>query len=60
MAFLAVHLMQSQPALLYLVPSCLGGMVILGKVKGELKELWGGSNRIKKCDKIVASVRSLF
>ena len=61
MAFLAVHLMQTgQPALLYLVPAVLGAMVILGKVKGELKELWQGSNRIKKCDKIVSSVRSLF
>ena len=61
MAFLAVHLMQTgQPALLYLVPAVLGAMVILGKVKGELKELWKGSNRIKKCDKIVSSVRSLF
>lgn len=59
MAFLAVHLMQmGQPALLYLCPACLGGMVILGKVKGELNELWNGSNRIKKCDKIIASVRS--
>ena len=61
MAFLAVHLMETgQPALLYLCPACLGGMVILGKVKGELNELWNGSNRIKKCDKIIASVRSLF
>ena len=61
MAFLAVHLMQTgQPALLYLVPAVLGAMVILGKVKGELRELWQGSNRIKKCDKIVSSVRSLF
>ena len=61
MAFLAVHLMQTgQPPLLYLVPACLGGMVVLGKVKGELNELWRGSNRIKKCDKIGASVRSLF
>ena len=61
MAFLAVHLMETgQPALLYLVPAVLGAMVVLGKAKGELKELWQGSNRIKKCDKIVSSVRSLF
>jgi len=61
MAKLAVHLMQTaQPALLYLVPACLGTMVILGKAKGELKELWNGSSRIKKCDRIVSSVRSLF
>ncbi|XP_074264195.1 signal peptide peptidase-like 3 [Silene latifolia] len=39
--YLALYLMeQGQPALLYLVPCTLGVAVILGLVRGELKELW--------------------
>ena len=60
-AYLAVILMQSgQPALLYLVPACLGTMVVLGWAKGELGELWGGSKRIVKCNRIVNMVRPQF
>ncbi|KAL1806216.1 hypothetical protein ACET3Z_029284 [Daucus carota] len=40
--YLALYLMngQGQPALLYLVPCTLGTIVILGWVRGELKDLW--------------------
>ncbi|KAK9668553.1 hypothetical protein RND81_13G068300 [Saponaria officinalis] len=39
--YLALYLMeQGQPALLYLVPCTLGVVVILGLVRGELKDLW--------------------
>ncbi|KAH9605697.1 hypothetical protein KSS87_015534 [Heliosperma pusillum] len=39
--YLALFLMEEgQPALLYLVPCTLGVAVILGLVRGELKELW--------------------
>ncbi|GMI78686.1 ARABIDOPSIS THALIANA SIGNAL PEPTIDE PEPTIDASE-LIKE 3, SIGNAL PEPTIDE PEPTIDASE-LIKE 3 [Hibiscus trionum] len=42
LTYLALYLMNGhgQPALLYLVPCTLGVMVILGFVRGELKELW--------------------
>eukprot|EP00742_Colponemidia_sp_Colp-10_P007865 GILJ01008482.1.p1 GENE.GILJ01008482.1~~GILJ01008482.1.p1 ORF type:complete len:504 (+),score=71.70 GILJ01008482.1:45-1556(+) len=32
----------AQPALLYLVPCCLGAVVILGVSRKELKDLWNG------------------
>ncbi|TYJ42788.1 hypothetical protein E1A91_A03G110900v1 [Gossypium mustelinum] len=43
--YLGLYLMngQGQPALLYLVPCTLGVTVILGLVRGELKELWNYS-----------------
>ncbi|KAK8488316.1 hypothetical protein V6N11_068443 [Hibiscus sabdariffa] len=43
--YLGLYLMDGhgQPALLYLVPCTLGVMVILGLVRGELKELWNYS-----------------
>jgi len=30
----------AQPALLYLVPACLGSVLICGALRGELKEVW--------------------
>lgn len=43
MANMAVYLMNmGQPALLYLVPLCLGTICILGWIRGEFKELWNG------------------
>ncbi|XP_074368427.1 signal peptide peptidase-like 3 isoform X2 [Apium graveolens] len=43
--YLALYLMngQGQPALLYLVPCTLGTFVMLGLVRGELKDLWNYS-----------------
>ncbi|MBA0648362.1 hypothetical protein Goklo_016104 [Gossypium klotzschianum] len=43
--YLGLYLMNGhgQPALLYLVPCTLGVTVILGLVRGELKELWNYS-----------------
>ena len=41
MANVAVYVMQmGQPALLYLVPCCLGTISFLGWRRGELKDLW--------------------
>lgn len=54
MANLAVYLMQmGQPALLYLVPCCLGTMSFLGWKKGELKELWDGPSAIRNADALL-------
>ena len=30
----------AQPALLYLVPACLGAVLLCGTVRGEMKEVW--------------------
>mmetsp|Transcript_34482 Transcript_34482/g.101334 ORF Transcript_34482/g.101334 Transcript_34482/m.101334 type:complete len:967 (+) Transcript_34482:220-3120(+) len=54
MANVAVYMMQmGQPALLYLVPCCLGTMTFLGWKKGELKELWDGPNAIRNADALL-------
>jgi len=51
MANMAVYLMQmGQPALLYLVPCCLGTISFLGWKKGEMKELWDGPDAIRNAD----------
>ena len=39
-----------QPALLYLVPCCLGTISFLGWKKGEMKELWDGPDAIRDAD----------
>lgn len=43
--YLGLYLMngQGQPALLYLVPCTLGPIVVLGQVRGDLKDLWNYS-----------------
>lgn len=45
---------QPQPALLYLVPCCLGTMLFLGWRKRELSELWNGPKIMKKGNRMVA------
>jgi cytoskeletal protein RodZ len=52
MANIAVVLMErGQPALLYLVPACLGTMFFIGRK--ELGELWRGPEVIRMADRIV-------
>jgi len=54
MANIAVYAMQmGQPALLYLVPCCLGTMVFLGWQRGELNELWNTPKVLASCDEIL-------
>mmetsp|Transcript_8343 Transcript_8343/g.18698 ORF Transcript_8343/g.18698 Transcript_8343/m.18698 type:complete len:896 (+) Transcript_8343:97-2784(+) len=51
MANMAVYIMQmGQPALLYLVPCCLGTMVYMGHKAGELNDLWEGPRVIRAAD----------
>jgi len=42
-----------QPALLYLVPACLGTVLFLGWRRRELSELWSGPVAMKKANKMV-------
>ena len=54
MANAAVYLMNyGQPALLYLVPCCLGTMLVLGYRRGELKEFWETPKVIQAADSIL-------
>ena len=54
MANAAVYLMNmGQPALLYLVPCCLGTMAFMGWRRSELKELWHGPKAIRAADDIL-------
>jgi signal peptide peptidase-like protein 2B len=54
MANIAVYLMQmGQPALLYLVPCCLGTFVGLAHFRGELPDLWDSPKAIRAADTIV-------
>ena len=54
MANAVVYLMQmGQPALLYLVPCCLGTMVYIGYRAGELKDLWEGPRVIRSVDRLM-------
>lgn len=56
MANAAVYLMQmGQPALLYLVPMCLGTTMFIGWRKGELSDLWNGSKILRAADDIVSN-----
>lgn len=51
MANAAVYLMNmGQPALLYLVPCCLGMVVFIGWRRGELSDLWEGPRVIRAGD----------
>jgi len=53
MANVAVYLMQmGQPALLYLVPCCLGTMVALALKRSEMGELWRGPKVLQDANKI--------
>jgi hypothetical protein len=54
MANTAVYLMQmGQPALLYLVPCCLGTMACLGWRRNEWGELWKGPRALKAADALL-------
>lgn len=54
MANAAVYLMQmGQPALLYLVPCCLGTMAYIGWRRGEVKDLWDGPKAIRAADAVL-------
>mmetsp|Transcript_39867 Transcript_39867/g.119980 ORF Transcript_39867/g.119980 Transcript_39867/m.119980 type:complete len:1066 (-) Transcript_39867:213-3410(-) len=58
MANVAVFLMKKgQPALLYLVPACLGTMLVAGKLRGELKDLWKGPPVLRKADRLEGQLR---
>jgi len=55
MANLAVYIMNmGQPALLYLVPMCLGTICTLGWVRNEMTELWNGPKFLLAADQIVS------
>lgn len=54
MANIAVYVMNmGQPALLYLVPCCLGTMVYLGWKRQELRQLWEGPRVLETAEDIV-------
>jgi signal peptide peptidase-like protein 2B len=54
MANAAVSIMHmGQPALLYLVPCCLGTMTFMGWRRGEIKDLWDGPKCLRAADNIL-------
>ncbi|KAL7532573.1 hypothetical protein ACHAXR_004713 [Thalassiosira sp. AJA248-18] len=54
MANAAVYIMEmGQPALLYLVPCCLGTMVYMGHKAGELNDLWEGPRVIRAAEALM-------
>jgi hypothetical protein len=54
MANIAVYVMNmGQPALLYLVPCCLGTMIFLGWRRQELRQLWDGPKVLETAEDIV-------
>jgi len=54
MANIAVYVMRmGQPALLYLVPMCLGCMFVVGYKNGEVKEVWDGPKVLRAAESIV-------
>lgn len=54
MANAAVYLMNmGQPALLYLVPCCLGTICYMGWRRNELNDLWHGPKVIRTCDTLL-------
>lgn len=54
MANVAVYVMDmGQPALLYLVPCCLGTMMVLGNQRGEMSELWKGPRVLVTAERIL-------
>mmetsp|Transcript_30332 Transcript_30332/g.63903 ORF Transcript_30332/g.63903 Transcript_30332/m.63903 type:complete len:1069 (-) Transcript_30332:282-3488(-) len=50
---------RGQPALLYLVPCCLGTMLVLGWKKKQLSELWAGPKIMRKANQIVATANGI-
>ncbi len=54
MANVAVYVMRmGQPALLYLVPCCLGIIVYLGWKRGELSDFWHTPKVLTSCDEML-------
>ena len=54
MANAAVYLMQmGQPALLYLVPCCLGTFVFMARRNGELNDIWDNPRAIRAADALL-------
>merc|ERR1712176_737862 len=54
MANTAVYVMEmGQPALLYLVPACLGTICFLGWRRNELRSLWDGPRIIRIADEML-------
>ena len=54
MANTAVYVMQmGQPALLYLVPCCLGTFVFMARRNGELNDIWDNPRAIRAADALV-------
>lgn len=54
MANMAVYLMHmGQPALLYLVPCCLGTFCVLAYWRGEIADLWDSPKAIRAADTII-------
>jgi len=54
MANMAVYLMNmGQPALLYLVPCCLGTMCFMAWKRNELNSLWEGPKAIRAIDEML-------
>lgn len=54
MANIAVYVMRmGQPALLYLVPCCLGTIVYLGWRRNELADLWNTPKVLASCDRML-------
>lgn len=54
MANTAVYVFHmGQPALLYLVPCCLGTMVFIGWRRNELEQIWEGPRILERADEIV-------
>jgi signal peptide peptidase-like protein 2B len=49
----------SQPAMLYVVPACLGTLFFLGWRRRELSELWMGPKVMNKADKMVRVARKI-
>ena len=57
MANMAVYLMNmGQPALLYLVPCCLGTMCFMAYRRNELYSLWEGPKAIRTVDEMLYGV----
>lgn len=54
MANSAVYLMEmGQPALLYLVPCCLGTLCFIGWRRNDLRELWNGPKALRAADALI-------
>lgn len=57
MANTAVYMFHmGQPALLYLVPSCLGTMCYLGWKRSELRQLWEGPKVLETAEQIATTI----